>query len=139
MRTLTPQGGIAIRATSPGGPCDGGLAAKNTARERLADTVSGDRVSVRLSGALLEHLDALAGARRLSRSALLRALVSEASMVSSEEVPSERELLAITAEKARGGNMAAVKLLLDRESRRDPDEAAIEAAFGRLDAGRLDA
>lgn len=92
--------------------------------------MSCDRVSVRLSGALLQRLDALAGARRLSRSALLRALVAEAAMVSGEAVPSERELLEITAEKARGGNMSAVRILLDREARRDP----FEAEFGaRLD------
>ncbi len=51
-------------------------------------------------------------------------------MVSGEAVPSERELLEITAEKARGGNMSAVRILLDREARRDP----FEAEFGaRLD------
>jgi len=99
--------------------------------------MSRDRVSVRLSGALLAHLDALAGARRLSRSALLRALVDEAAMVTGEEVPSERELLAITAEKARSGNMSAVKLLLDRQSCLDPDEAARDP-FERLDAIRRD-
>lgn len=97
--------------------------------------MTGDRVTLRLSPALLGRLDELASARRLSRSAMLRALVAEAAPLVAGEVPSERELLAITAEKARSGNMSAVKLLLDREARRDPAEAAFEAEFGaRVDA-----
>ncbi|MGI8624510.1 MAG: ribbon-helix-helix protein, CopG family [Solirubrobacteraceae bacterium] len=92
-------------------------------------------MSVRLSPALLGRLDELASARRLSRSAMLRALVAEAAVARADEVPGERELLAITAEKARSGNMSAVELLLDREARRDPAEAAFEAEFGaRVDA-----
>ena len=96
--------------------------------------MSGDRVSVRLSRSLLEHLDELAGARRVSRSELLRRLLSEAAPLVAGELPTERELLALTAERARAGNVSAIKLLLDRQARRDPAEAAFEADFG----GRLD-
>ena len=92
--------------------------------------IAGDRVSVRLSPALLGRLDELASARRLSRSAMLRALVAEAAFTTGDEVPGERELLAITAERARAGNMSAIKLLLDRDARRDPAEAEFLAEFG---------
>lgn len=90
----------------------------------------GSRVTVRLSSALHVKLAALAEARKLTTSALLRALVAEAALLPGEETPGARELLAITAEKARAGNMTAVKLLLDREARRDPTEAAFEREFG---------
>lgn len=97
--------------------------------------IAGDRVSVRLSPSLLDRLDELAAARRLSRSAMLRALVAEAAPSVADEIPSERELLAITAERARAGNVSAIKLLLARDARRDPDEAAFLAEFGpRVDA-----
>ena len=89
-----------------------------------------DRVSVRLSPGLLGRLDDLASLRRLSRSAMLRALVAEAAFTTGDEVPGERELLAITAERARAGNMSAIKLLLERQARQDPADAAFEREFG---------
>lgn len=90
------------------------------------------RVSIRLSTALLERLDALGEARRLSRSQMLRALVAEATMVAGEVVPGEDELLQIVSERARAGNMTAVKLLLERQAHRDPEDAAFDAEFGSL-------
>lgn len=90
------------------------------------------RVSIRLSSALLERLDALAEARRMSRSQTLRALVAEATMVAGEVVPGEDELLQIIAERARAGNMSAVRILLERQARRDPADVAFEREFGGL-------
>jgi metal-responsive CopG/Arc/MetJ family transcriptional regulator len=76
-----------------------------------------ERVTVRFSPFLLERLDALARLRGTSRSACLRALVAEAAVTPAEQVPDERELLQVAAERARSANMAAVRLLLDRQAR----------------------
>lgn len=92
------------------------------------------KVSVRLSPSLVARLDALADARGLSRSVCLRQLVADASLLPGEEVPGHRELLQIAAERARAGNMAAVRMLLDREADRSDADLAFEAEFGvRLD------
>ncbi|MGI8623107.1 MAG: ribbon-helix-helix protein, CopG family [Solirubrobacteraceae bacterium] len=87
---------------------------------------------MRFSPILLERLDHLAQARKLSRSACLRALVADAALVAGEEVPGEDELLAILAERARAGNVGAVRMLLERQAHRDPAEAAFEREFGGL-------
>ena len=93
-----------------------------------------EKVTVRLSPPLLARLDALAEARGVARSVCLRSLVADAALLPGEEVPGVRELLAITAERARAGNMAAVRMLLEREERRSPEDRDFEEAFGvRLD------
>ncbi|MDP9347246.1 MAG: ribbon-helix-helix protein, CopG family [Actinomycetota bacterium] len=73
-----------------------------------------ERVTVRFSPLLLGRLDDLAAARGCSRSAVLRQLVADAALSPADAVPDEAELLAVAAERARAGNMAAVRLLLDR-------------------------
>ncbi|QEC48959.1 ribbon-helix-helix protein, CopG family [Baekduia soli] len=94
----------------------------------------GVKVSVRLSSALVDRLDALAEARGVSRSVCLQALVTDAALLPGEEVPGTRELLQITAERARAGNMAAVRMLLEREGRRSSEDLEFEREFGaRLD------
>ena len=92
--------------------------------------MNGSRVTVRVPQGTLERLDELAAARRLSRSTMLRALVDDATLTRAGEVPDERELLVILAERARAGNVSAIKMLLDREAVRDPAELEFEAAFG---------
>jgi predicted transcriptional regulator len=61
-----------------------------------------ERITVRLSPMLLQRLDALAAARGLTRSACLRALVTERALTPAQEVPDERELMQIRAD-ATGG------------------------------------
>jgi hypothetical protein len=51
------------------------------------------------------------------------------------ETPSEEELLAILGEKARAGNVAAVRTLLARDEAKDPRERAF-LAFEQLAAAR---
>jgi hypothetical protein len=65
---------------------------------------------------LVSRLDALAELRGMSRSECLRRLVAEAALTPGEEIPDVDELMSITAERARAGNMAAVRLLLDRQA-----------------------
>jgi predicted transcriptional regulator len=81
-----------------------------------------ERVTVRLSPALVGRLDALAAGRGLSRSACLRALVAEGALPAAEAIPDEAELLSILAERARSGNVAAIRLLMDREAREPVSE-----------------
>jgi Ribbon-helix-helix protein, copG family len=86
-----------------------------------------ERVTVRLSPMLVQRLDALAAARGMSRSACLRALVAEGALSPADAIPGEAELLQVTAERARSGNMAAIRLLLDR---RDGDASEFERLLG---------
>jgi hypothetical protein len=85
-------------------------------------------VSAKLSPELLDRLDTIAGAWGLSRSATLRRLVETVDVEAAAPlaVPSMDELIAIASDKARGGNMAAVAWLAQRQ----PDER--EANFGQL-------
>jgi metal-responsive CopG/Arc/MetJ family transcriptional regulator len=74
-------------------------------------------LSLRLSKHLLERLDALAAARGLDRSRTLRQIIAEAAMTPEEraELPSEHELVGLLVERARSGNVSAIKTLLERE------------------------
>jgi Arc/MetJ-type ribon-helix-helix transcriptional regulator len=90
-------------------------------------TVAERFVTVRFSNAQMEHLEALVDARGVSRSDVIRQLVVEASLTPEEResVPDERELVQLLADKARAGNVSAIKTLLDRCERRgwdDPDD-----------------
>jgi predicted transcriptional regulator len=88
------------------------------------------RLSVRVSEYTLARLDVLAAERGLSRSRLVRALVEraleDAPAIDVQE-PSEDELLALLAERARQGNVAAIRSLLARSERADPRERALLA------------
>jgi hypothetical protein len=85
-------------------------------------------VHFRLSPVLLERLDVVADAWSVSRSAAVRRLIETADVdgVDRLPMPTMDELIAIAAEKARGGNMAAMSFLAARQ----PDER--EAEFARL-------
>jgi predicted transcriptional regulator len=74
------------------------------------------RLGVRLSPMLVARLDELAAARKVSRSECLRQLIAEAALRPGEEIPDEAELLSIVAERARAGNVAACRMLLDRRA-----------------------
>lgn len=77
---------------------------------------------------LLERLDVLAAGWSTSRSGAMRKLIEAADVEDLEPsaLPTMEELTIIAAEKARGGNMAAVNFLASRQ----PDER--ETEFQRL-------
>jgi hypothetical protein len=78
----------------------------------------------------LQALDALATERGVTRSRLVRQVLSEATRGKAPEppeTPGEAELLALLSEKAREGNLAAIRSLLAREAEVDPRERALMA------------
>ena len=81
-----------------------------------------ERLIVRLTDRMFRQLDALALERGITRTRLVRQLF-EAGLRDRppppSETPSEDELLAILTEKARAGNVAAVRALPVREERKD--------------------
>jgi hypothetical protein len=83
------------------------------------------------------QLDALAFERGVTRTRLVRQLL-EAGLrdrpAPPTETPSEEELLDLLAEKARMGNVAAIRTLLVREEQKDPRAQAL-ALFEEM-AGR---
>ena len=83
------------------------------------------------------QLDALAAERRVDRNRLVRQLL-EAGLrdrpAPPSDTPSEEELLELLAEKARMGNVAAIRTLLVREEQKDPRAQAL-AQFEEM-AGR---
>ncbi len=89
------------------------------------------RFTVRLPERTLDRLDALARERGLTRAGLVRRLVDRAveGKAIPEDVaqPTEDELLALLAEKARSGNVAAIRTLLAREEQADPRARALAA------------
>ena len=92
-------------------------------------------ISLRLMADQLERLHMVAEARGLSRSHALRRLINEASLTADERsrLPDADELLALLAERARAGNVAAIRALPHRMERaadvdREPSE------FDELDA-----
>lgn len=83
------------------------------------------------------QLDALAAERGVDRTRLVRQLL-EAGLrdrpAPPSDTPSEEELLELLAEKARMGNVAAIRTLLVREEQKDPRAQAL-ALFEEM-AGR---
>ena len=77
-----------------------------------------ERLSVRLTDRMFLQLDALAAERGVDRTRLVRQLL-EAGLrdrpAPPSDTPSEEELLELLAEKARMGNVAAIRMLLVRE------------------------
>lgn len=73
-----------------------------------------ERLSVRLTDRMFWQLDSLAEERRVTRTRLVRQLL-EAGLRDRppppSDTPSEEELLALLAEKARTGNVAAIRTL----------------------------
>jgi hypothetical protein len=92
-------------------------------------------VHFRLSEALLERLDEVAAVWSTSRSGAIRKLIETADVDGLEPlgVPDMEELTRIAAEKARGGNMAAVSFLAARQP--DEREREFERLLERLGAG----
>lgn len=90
-------------------------------------------VSLRLVSDQIERLDMVAEARGLSRSDMLRRLIDEASLSREERdrLPGTPELLRLLAERARAGNVAAIRQLLERSAERDAHE---RSPFDELDA-----
>ena len=87
-----------------------------------------ERLSVRLTDRMFLQLDALAAERGIDRTRVVRQLL-EAGLrdrpAPPSEGPSEEELLDLLAEKARMGNLAAIRTLLLREEQKDPRAQAI--------------
>jgi Ribbon-helix-helix protein, copG family len=97
-----------------------------------------ERLSVRLTDRMFWQLDALAAERGVDRTRVVRQLL-EAGLrdrpAPPSEAPSEEELLDLLAEKARMGNVAAIRALLVREEQKDPRKAAL-ALFEEMAARR---
>ena len=91
-------------------------------------------ISLRLMADQLERLQMVAEARGLSRSHALRRLIDEASLTPEERgrLPDSEELLALLAERARAGNVAAIRALLDRMER-NADAQSEPSEFDELD------
>jgi hypothetical protein len=87
-----------------------------------------EQLSVRLTDRMLRQLDALALERAVTRTRLVRQLL-EAGLRDRppppSETPSEEELLALLTEKARMGNVSAIRALLVREEQKDPRAQAL--------------
>ena len=97
-----------------------------------------ERLSVRLTDRMFWQLDSLAAERGVTRTRLVRQLL-EAGLrdrpAPHSETPSEDELLELLAEKARMGNVAAIRTLLVREEQKDPRAQAL-ALFEEMAARR---
>jgi Ribbon-helix-helix protein, copG family len=87
-----------------------------------------ERLSVRLTDRMFRQLDALADEHGVTRTRLVRQLLEVGLRnrpASSPDPPAEEELLELLAEKARQGNVAAIRSLLAREQMSDPRSRAI--------------
>ena len=97
-----------------------------------------ERLSVRLTDRMFLELDALAEERGVDRTRLVRQLL-EAGLrerpAPPSDTPSEEELLALLTDRARAGNVAAIRSLLLREEQKDPRAQAI-ALFQTMAAER---
>ena len=96
-------------------------------------------MSVRLTDRMFRELDALAAERGITRTRLVRQLLEaglrDRDSIPPPDTPSEEELLELLAEKARMGNVAAIRTLLVREESKDPRMAAL-AMFEEMAARR---
>jgi hypothetical protein len=85
-------------------------------------------LSVRLPMRTIEQLDALAAERGITRTRVVRQLLGAGLIgrpAPSTEPPTEPELVALLSERARAGNVSAIRSLLTREHLTDPRERAI--------------
>ena len=93
------------------------------------------RLSFRVPARTLARLDALARERGVTRTRLMRQALERLEVgvgsPSSVDPPDEQELLDLLAEKARQGNVAAIRSLLAREEMTDPRARAV-ALFQQL-------
>lgn len=85
-------------------------------------------LSVRLPSRTIAQLDTLAAERGITRTRVVRQLL-DAGLVGRPapptETPTEAELVALLGERARAGNVSAIRSLLAREHLTDPRERAI--------------
>jgi hypothetical protein len=87
---------------------------------------------------MLAQIDALAAERGVNRTRLVRQLLEDGLRGRPAPVantPGEDELLALLSEKARAGNVAAIRALLAREREQDPRQPAV-ALFTAMARGR---
>ena len=97
-----------------------------------------ERLSVRLPGRTLAQLDTLAAERGITRTRVVRQLL-DAGLIGRpappSETPSEAELVALLSERARAGNVSAIRSLLAREHVMDPRERALAIFQSMVGAG----
>ena len=95
-------------------------------------------MTIRLTDRLSGQLDAAAQERGLHRARFVRQLI-EGAVAGAPTPPSkplgEEELLELLTERARQGNVAALRTLLVREEQREPRERAL-LALEQLAEGR---
>jgi hypothetical protein len=95
-------------------------------------------LSVRLPRRTIRQLDTLAAERGITRTRVVRQLL-DAGLIGrpapSSEVPTEAELVALLAERARAGNVSAIRSLLAREHVMDPHERALAIFRSMVGAG----
>ena len=87
-----------------------------------------EQLSVRLTDWMFAQLDGLAEERGITRTRVVRQLL-EAGLrdrpTPVSDPPSEAELVALLSEKARQGNVSAIRSLLVREEAKDPHSRAV--------------
>jgi hypothetical protein len=91
------------------------------------------RVTVRLTDLMAEQLDAVAEKRGVPAARLVRQLIAQAvagEPVNRPDPPTEAELVDLLAEKARQGNVSAIRSRLAREQAQDPRERALALFTG---------
>ena len=85
-------------------------------------------LSVRLPRRTIRQLDTLAAERGITRTRVVRQLL-DAGLIGRpappSATPSEAELVALLGERARAGNVSAIRSLLAREHVMDPHERAL--------------
>lgn len=88
---------------------------------------------------MFRELDALAAERGIASTRVMRQLLEaglrDRDTISPPDMPSEDELLELLAEKARMGNVSAIRALLVREEQKDPRKQAL-ALFEEMAARR---
>lgn len=98
-----------------------------------------EQLSVRLADRMFHELDAMALERGVTRTRLVRQLLEaglrDRDSIPAPDRPSEEELLELLAEKARMGNVSAIRALLVREEQKDPRAQAL-ALFEEMAARR---
>ena len=97
-----------------------------------------ERLSVRLTDRMFLRLDALAAERGVDRTRVVRQLLESGLRdrpAPPSDVPSEEELVELLAEKARMGNVAAIRTLLARDAQKHPRAQAL-ALFEAVAANR---
>lgn len=97
-----------------------------------------ERLSVRLPRRTLAQLDTLAAERGITRTRVVRQLL-DAGLIGrpapASEPPSEAELVSLLAERARAGNVAAIRTLLAGEHVMNHHERALMIFKSMLGTG----